>query len=222
MNTVEGQISIRLFPGNRHERVAIQSSRPLHAARVLIGKTPQQAMEVIPLLFNVCGTAQSRAALLAMRKEGAQEGLAGISSGRQMETARDMLVLVENAREHLMRLFTDWPRLFSLPTDNNNLAYLSQLQSTFHRALFDAGRAFAFDSVLNGKASEADRLIVELDRYLQDHVFACKTGPHRGRATASPCPRSTARSCADSSTNPVAVISSPHPNGREDVARPPP
>ncbi|WP_293644146.1 nickel-dependent hydrogenase large subunit [Thiolapillus sp.] len=175
MNATEGQISISLFPGDKRERVAIHSSRPLHAARVLVGKTPQQAIEIIPLLFNICGTAQSRAALLAMKKEGDGEGMPAGSNDHRIEAARDMLVLVENAREHLMRLFTDWPRLFSLPADNNNLPYLSQLQSTFRRALFDSSRAFTFDSALNSKAGEANNLIDKLDDYLRDHVFACET-----------------------------------------------
>jgi len=117
MNNIEGQLNIDLYPQHSNgTRVELSSSRPLNATKLFIGKTPEQVLSIIPLLFSICGVAQSRAALRAIEQN------LNIDSNPKIETARDMLVLVENAKEHLFRLFIDWPQLFNLKTDNNNLS----------------------------------------------------------------------------------------------------
>ena len=66
---IEGQIAIQLVLGNGAvERVTLASSRPVHAARVFHGKRYQEALSMLPLLFSVCGIAQSCAAVRALEK----------------------------------------------------------------------------------------------------------------------------------------------------------
>ena len=170
MSAIEGQISIKLYPKKMlHERVEITSSRPVHAAKILIGKTPEQALALIPLLFNICGVAQSRVALSAI-----QQALQ-LEQPAALETARDMLVLSENAKEHLLRVFLDWPTLFGLQNKNHQLPYLSQLVATFKTALFEQSDAFSLNSTLNSDFANAEQAINELETYLHEHVFCCPT-----------------------------------------------
>ena len=86
-----------------------------------------------------------------------------------------MLVLVENAKEHLFRLFIDWPKLFDLKTSNNELPYLSQIMGEFKAALFQNSDAFSLGSKLNEHLKDTDQLIDKLDQYLQQHVFCQST-----------------------------------------------
>lgn len=166
MKNIEGQLDINLYPQrNNGARVVLSSSRPVHAAKIFVGKSPEQVLTTIPLLYSICGIAQSRASLTAIEKN------LKIDSTPELETARDMLVLVENAKEHLFRLFIDWPKLFGLKTSNSNLPYLSQLITEFKSILFENGEAFSLDSKLNSSLKYTDYLIVKLDQYLQQHVF---------------------------------------------------
>ncbi len=171
MNNIEGQLDIDFYPPYKNAaRVELSSSRPLQASRIFIGKTAQQALDIIPLLFNICGVAQSRAALSAIEKK------LGTKSSAKQETARDMLVLMENAKEHLFRIFIDWPEFFNLKTDRNKLPYLSQMLPVFKSTLFHNGDAFKLDSQLNSDLKNTDYLIDKLEQYLQQHVFkqSCK------------------------------------------------
>lgn len=166
MSEIEGKITIELDRSKPNkERVSIESSRPVQASRVLHDKTAQQALETIPLLFNVCGTAQTRTARRAMQQQ------LGISSSVSEELARDMLVLVENAREHLLRALLDWPRLFQLKLDNPELAPVTRLVNDFKQALFRNGDAFSLDSQLQVDADQLKQLIADLERFLKLRVY---------------------------------------------------
>ena len=170
MSAIEGQISINLYSGKvLPERVEITSSRPVHASKIFIGKTPEEALSLIPLLFNICGIAQSRASLAAIQQ--AQQ----LEQPDSLETARDLLVLSENAKEHLLRIFLDWPTLFELENKNHQLPYLSQLTATFKAALFEQSNAFSLDSKLNADLANTEQVINELEAYLQKHVFCMPT-----------------------------------------------
>jgi hypothetical protein len=65
--------------------VQIASSRPDAVAQVLIGKTPEQLLDTVPLLFTLCGNAQAYAALLACR------AALGMATEPDIDSARDML-----------------------------------------------------------------------------------------------------------------------------------
>ena len=200
MKNIEGQLNIDLYPQRQSgARVELSSSRPLHAAKIFIGKTPEQALSTIPLLFSICGIAQSRAALASIEQN--------IKTDKDpaLETARDMLVLVENAKEHLFRLFIDWPRLFKLKTDNSNLAYLGQIISSFKSALFQQGDAFSLDSKLAEHCKHADYLIDKLEQYLQQHVF-CETTENWLKINDIEALRQWAQQCDSVAAKSICII----------------
>lgn len=169
MNAIEGRIVIDLYSASTPgPRVNIESSRPLQATRIMLGKTPQQVLSSLPLMYNVCGVAQARTSLKAI------QGCLGISPSAQQEIAREMLVLVENTREHLFRILVDWPRLFALQVDRAALPLLGQLIKDFKQALFYQGQAFNLDSQLELKEKNLKDLIDQLRQTLEQHVYQQK------------------------------------------------
>lgn len=84
----------------------IRSTRPM-AAKILKGKTPAQVLQIVPLLFSVCGRAQGAAASAAL--QAAQHGSSTISA------AVERTIVCEAMQEHLWRMMLDWPKLLGLP-----------------------------------------------------------------------------------------------------------
>ncbi|MFZ3019327.1 MAG: nickel-dependent hydrogenase large subunit [Gallionella sp.] len=86
--------------------VDVRSTRP-QASVLLKGKTPAQVMQLVPLLFSVCGHAQGAAAESALR------------AARQIDPgdaqALDRKIRSEVLQEHLWRMLLDWPKALGLP-----------------------------------------------------------------------------------------------------------
>ncbi len=101
---LEGKIIIDLTCGtkDRQSRISISSGRPGDVARFLVGRTPQEAPTLLPLIFNICGMAHGSAAAQACQPERDRDPEAA--------TARRLVVLCENAREHILRILTGWNR----------------------------------------------------------------------------------------------------------------
>lgn len=103
-----GGLVLRLH--TRRGRVAgvkIVSTRP-PAALLLKGKTPDQAVPMVPLLFSLCGAAQGVAAQAALQAaQGRPPGAAQLASWAGM-------VRREASIEHLWHLMLDWPHILGL------------------------------------------------------------------------------------------------------------
>jgi coenzyme F420-reducing hydrogenase alpha subunit len=165
MNSIEGQIIVNLYPQDQPTSVEIHSTRSLHASKILVGKTPEQVLSIIPLLFNICGIAQSHAAYLAIEQKTDR------TKDSERETAREILLFAENAREYLLRLFLDAPRLFQVNSQNTNLSYLAHVTKDFSIALFEKGKAFSLNARLNTKLDSVSELIETLENFLEKNVF---------------------------------------------------
>ncbi len=125
----EGRITIRLSQ-DRSGRVDTQvtSSRPLNAIRWFAGKSADDTLKMLPMLYRVCGIAQSVAAVEAVEQARGQDVAVSVRKGREM------LVLAETLREHLLRIFIGWqpeakaptvdlPRVMRLATDLSQLLF---------------------------------------------------------------------------------------------------
>ena len=145
--------------------VQIASTRPSTVAQVLIGKTPEQVLETIPLLFTLCGNAQAYAALLACR------AALGMEANPDLDSARNLLVQLETLRENAWRILLDWPSFIDLAPDKTALAALLKLDALFKRNLFCHGEAFKLDSRLDIDATQLNRLIDELEALIGSSVF---------------------------------------------------
>ncbi len=100
-----GALTLRLRPkGGKVAGVEIASSRP-QAAALLAGKTPEQALRLVPLLFSLCGGAQTVAAQAAL-----QAAQGGTPDVRRL-AGWAATVRREAAAEHLWHLMLAWPPL---------------------------------------------------------------------------------------------------------------
>lgn len=100
-NLDPGRVRVRLTcEGGRVSAIQVSSERP-DVARLLRGRAADQAMQVIPSLFALCGEAQTRAAALAL----------AAARGEGCPVQMDSAVQREALREHLWRCLLDLPIL---------------------------------------------------------------------------------------------------------------
>ncbi len=150
----EGALTIELdCAGSAVERVRIASSRPLYVTRALVGRTPEQCLQTVRLLFHVCGSAQVRASQNALRQA------MGLAGDPRAERAGELLVLWETAREHAVRMLTDWPRFLGCPPAAAGLAELLRLERQVKDVLVHRGEPMG---------GEVDRL----QELLEGNLFA--------------------------------------------------
>jgi hypothetical protein len=102
-----------LWDGASVSGTDICSTRPM-AAAVLTGKTPTQVMQIVPLLYSVCGRAQGAAANAAMH---------AAQQADWPEVANtERMIVCEALQEHLWRVMLDWPKLLGLATRDQQFA----------------------------------------------------------------------------------------------------
>jgi len=165
---IEGRLWIDLYPvAGQVGRVNIQSSRPLQAAQIFEGKTAQEVLMQLPLLFSVCGIAQGTAAVRAF-----QQALAQVAS-IPVDAARALLVQMETAREHLWRILIDWPQFLEEPAEERHAAPLHSMLRTLRKALFMDGDGFSLQTELQVGQGALTDLIDTLDEMLTSLVFGC-------------------------------------------------
>ncbi|MDO6460936.1 nickel-dependent hydrogenase large subunit [Granulosicoccaceae sp. 1_MG-2023] len=117
---ISGSLHIAVLPSAEQFQTRIGSSRPLLASRVFEGKTINQVLHLVPLLYNVCGQAQSVAAVRAI------ENATGREAAPEIERRRELLLALEGIREHLWRFFIDWPKLLGHSTEAAHFAPLNR------------------------------------------------------------------------------------------------
>ena len=137
----EGRLLIHLDRGtDGRVEVRLQSSRPFAAVRWFEGKTVDETLRVLPMLYRICGTAQAVAAVTAV--EDARQDAAPPAQ----IAARQMLVLAETLREHLLRILSGWrdsgDQRASPPTTDISLALVMQLPLRLRNILFPENDAF--------------------------------------------------------------------------------
>ncbi|QSB00743.1 nickel-dependent hydrogenase large subunit [Methylomonas sp. EFPC1] len=164
--TPAGEITLELtHRAGQVAAVKIDSTRP-DAARVLIGKTPEQVLSMVPLLFSLCGNAQAYAALMACR------AALQMTAEPEADAARECLLQLETVREHVWRILLDWPVLLGQPADKIALAALLKLDRQFKSFLFKDGEAFKLDSQLQIDGAFLQTLLDELTGLIDEAIFA--------------------------------------------------
>ncbi len=116
MMPIEGELAIRLrFDGAHVREVAIDSTRPHVADRLLAGRPVDEAVALVPRLFSICGRAQGIAAELAVE---AARGVDGAAQAAE----RTRAIEAEIAQEYLWRALIDWPQAVGREPDADALA----------------------------------------------------------------------------------------------------
>ncbi len=135
---IEGRLTIDLSIRSGHvDSVAIGSSRPVGASRIFHGKRVEEALQTLPLLFSICGTAQACAGVRAC------EQALGLMPTTQIERLREGMVRMESLREHLWRIFLDWSELLHEPPQRENMAEVLALQKRLRAALTQGHNPFS-------------------------------------------------------------------------------
>jgi coenzyme F420-reducing hydrogenase alpha subunit len=166
--SIEGRLQIELTRENgRVGAVKISSTRPVHAARVFEGKTPDAVLQLLPLLYSICAVAQAQAAQTAC------ERALGITPARGVRLARELLVCLETAREHLWRILIDWPAFVDEDSHATLASSLTKLLPDSRNALFVEGRAFGLEVRLHAADWALHDLAGTLDALLERTVFGC-------------------------------------------------
>ena len=162
----EGRLTIDLHRrGRRVERAAITSSRPLKITDLFVGRQVGDALEMVPLLFSVCASAQACAATRAC-----EEALS-VRPEDDVLAAGELIVLSENAREHVLRILHDWPRFIPKAPLQPDLRAIAALPRDMEHTLFAGNRAFALDAKLDCNLSEVRDVVKRLRDLLEHHIF---------------------------------------------------
>jgi hypothetical protein len=91
-------------------------------------------------VFSICATAQAEAALSAC-----EQALASTPAAAHKQ-AREMLVWMETAREHLLRILLDWPAFADEPLAREGLPRVMQFLPELSRALYGNAAPFRLAS----------------------------------------------------------------------------
>jgi len=133
MTDPAGQLRISLGPGG----VTIDSTRPVRAAGVFVGRGVTETARLLPAIFSVCAVAQSAACAAAI-----EQGL-GLELEPQVTALRQGLVAAETLREHLWRILLDWPVFLSEGADAPAMARVMAGYTALHGALTAGSDPFA-------------------------------------------------------------------------------
>lgn len=134
-----GGLTLRLrIRRGKVEAVDIESVRP-QAAALLAGRTPEQAVRLVPLLFSLCGGAQGVAAQAALLAAQGKEP----DANRLADWAAT--VRREAAAEHLWHLMLAWPPLCGIDRLEREYA---DCRRRLQHAASDEEHAAALENIL--------------------------------------------------------------------------
>lgn len=159
---LEGRLTIGL---QKNGEVGIHSSRPLGIVGLFVGKTPSQLLDLLPLIFPLCGTAQSYCGLQACRqalREPADPPTAAVQR---------RLVDLETVKEHALRMLLDWPEFMGEPPDAAAARTLAAALPRWRAAWFGPGPAFTLDSRATAAPDAARATLAMLEEILSRQLF---------------------------------------------------
>ena len=148
--SIEANIAIKIHRAacshNKTNVVEIISNRRTDLSGFLNGKSPGEAISILPVVFNVCGKAHTHAAKMALG---------------QHHHDSYLTVLCENAREHLIRIFTGW----NIDKKTN----MKQIQ--FGRII---GLVSSMETAIEKDRSDIEGIAGEITAFLHGNIFHCR------------------------------------------------
>jgi hypothetical protein len=174
---LEGALTIRVeWDGGCVRGATVESSRPLQAANVLVGRQAADAVALVPLLFAICGRSQAVAAALAC------ERATGVETPASVARARGELVDVETAHEYLWRILLDWPRTTG---EGRDAPLLADLRRRIAEPVAASSWAMRFSpEAAQRSPSSWTEVRNALQGVLAERVFRAALGDWRDAATA--------------------------------------
>ncbi|MCW8928825.1 MAG: nickel-dependent hydrogenase large subunit [Gammaproteobacteria bacterium] len=169
---IEGFLDIQLTMNDSIiSDVEIQSSRPVYASQVFLGKSVNESLSMLPLLFSICGVAQACSGIRAC------EQTLGRQVSAHVEHVRDSLVDMETLREHLWRILLDWPKLLDKQLLNKNLltqemSEIIKYQQDYRNLLTSGSNPFLLDQDIPAVSAESSQPIKQLNQLLERSIFS--------------------------------------------------
>lgn len=118
--SIQGELTVSLTHSENGTDCQIISSRPTQASRLFTGKTIEQTITTLPLLFSICAKAQTATTVSAI------ESALNTPASSIVESQREALVLLENLREQTFRILMDWPGHIDEAQDNKAFKHVFQ------------------------------------------------------------------------------------------------
>ncbi len=165
---IEGRLTIDLdvASGSVH-KVEIRSSRPVGASRLFHGKSVEEALKLVPLLFSICGTAQACAGVKAC------EQAQGFKPNQLTARLRQGLVNMESLREHLWRILLEWPEFLHEQPQKQSMSRVLALQKQFNAVMTQEHNPFLHPGKKYDIALQIPEVVEQqIDELLTQLVFA--------------------------------------------------
>ncbi|NCC27174.1 MAG: Ni,Fe-hydrogenase I large subunit [Gammaproteobacteria bacterium] len=156
MSDPGGSLDIQLTPSSGGLVCTIASTRPVAAASAFIGRSPEETMARLPLLFSICARAQAGACAAAF------EQASGRVASPLIRGRREAAIAAETIREHLWRILLDWPAILGEPPCRDDMAAVLALSNRILARIDPAGDLFGVG------ASAAASQLLGLDVLLAD------------------------------------------------------
>ncbi len=164
---LEGLIRIELSAYGSKGVARIENTRPVSISNRFSGRSPTEIAELVPLLFSICGAAQSAACSEAL------EAALALRPCERTKAIRALATLSETAREHALQVLHSWPRCLKAPEPAMTFASIGRLLiigRELNRCLGTGAlqRATEADTV---DAAGLARAISELTALLGESIF---------------------------------------------------
>lgn len=176
--SLEGRVTVDIVRG-AVPAVTVAFTQPGDIDRVLKGKTPAEALQIVPAVFSLCGMAQVQAA------QNALDAATGVERGREFLAARQCLTEMESLRENALRIALDWPGFVEEPVDARHAKSLMRLVPELRAAMSDV---LAEGAAVSARAFDRNRALAIIDSaeaILEALVFGEPIAAWRERRDAS-------------------------------------
>ena len=163
--SLEGQLRIGLSRTESGFQCSINSSRPVTISNIFKGKTPDEVLKTLPMIYSICGTAQGIASLMAF------ESALDISSTSARQFAQELLVDVETIREHYWRISLDWPHFLNNPAPLSPNSKASTWLQRIRVALYEDASPFVLENTIRVNDRAVREIGIEIEQILTQQVF---------------------------------------------------
>jgi uptake hydrogenase large subunit len=164
--SIEGKIIVDI---ERRAGVRVSSTRPRDLAQVFAGKTPDEVVTTVPLLFSVCGGAQAAVAASAC-----EQAISADDEDIPRRRARELIVLAENAREHCLRILMDWQLGDKKELEPEPLRQVMALKDRMQVATFGQNAPFQLFSQPSVDGAAVEAVAVSLEAIVEQVVLGEK------------------------------------------------
>lgn len=172
--SIEGSVSIDVALGDP-PRVNVSFTQPGDVTRLLRGKRPEEALNIIPAVFALCGRAQFHAARLAL------DAAEGRARERGALAVLQCMTEMESLRENNLRIARDWTNALEERLEPASLKSLMRFVPDLEAALSINRGELEWDGATRLDRAGAFHVIDRAEAWLGTAVFGEPVSDWRAR-----------------------------------------